>query len=124
MDYPARRGRPHRCSNTRASTAGPTYTATIEFPDTQVGAEYSWGVIADSGSGRDLWAIPTEVPDPDSAARQRTFTLAPDPSEQHYWLSTSRQLGANPRWTPDGAQRIQRFTAVLPRAGFVVFRRL
>ena len=102
----------------------PTDTATIEFPDTQVGAEYSWGVIADSGSGHDLWAIPTEVPDPDSAARQRTFTLAPDPSEQHYWLSTSRQLGANPRWTPDGAQRIQRFIAVLPRAGFVLFRHL
>ncbi|HWT49373.1 MAG TPA: alpha-amylase family glycosyl hydrolase, partial [Mycobacterium sp.] len=93
----------------------PTYTATIEFPDTQVGAEYSWGVIADSGSGRDLWAIPTEVPDPNSAARQRTFTLAPDPIEQHYWLSTSRQLGANPRWTPDGAQRIQ-FAVWAPNA--------
>ena len=78
----------------------PTYTATIEFPDAQVGAEYSWGVIADSGSGHDLWAIPTEVPDPDSAARQRTFTLAPDPSEQHYWLSTSRQLGAQPALDP------------------------
>ncbi len=93
----------------------PTYTATIEFPDTQVGAEYSWGVIADSGFGRDLWAIPTEVPDPDSAVRQRTFALAPDPIEQHYWLSTSRQLGANPRWTPDGAQRIQ-FAVWAPNA--------
>ena len=93
----------------------PTYTATIEFPDTQVGAEYSWGIIVDSGSGRDLWAIPTEVPDPNSAARQRTFTLAPDPSEQHYWLSTSRQLGANPRWTPDGAQPIQ-FAVWAPNA--------
>ncbi|MCW2650971.1 MAG: alpha amylase, catalytic region [Mycobacterium sp.] len=85
----------------------PTYTATVEFPDTQVGAEYSWGVVADSGSGRDLWAIPTEVPDPDSVARQPTFTLAAELAEQHYWLSTSRLLGANPRWTPDGAQRIQ-----------------
>ena len=93
----------------------PTYTATIEFPDTQVGTEYSWGVIADSGSGRDLWAISTEVPDANSAALQRTFTLAPDPSEQHYWLSTSRRLGANPRWTPDGVQRIQ-FAVWAPNA--------
>jgi 1,4-alpha-glucan branching enzyme len=93
----------------------PTYTATIEFPDIQVGVEYSWGVIVDSGSGRDLWAIPTEVRDPNSAARQRTFTLSTDPSEQHYWLSTSRRLGANPRWTPDGAQRIQ-FAVWAPNA--------
>jgi 1,4-alpha-glucan branching enzyme len=93
----------------------PTYTATIEFPDTRVGAEYSWGVVADSGFGRDLWAIPTEVPDPNFAALQRTFTLAPDPGEQHYWLSTSRRLGANPRWTTDGAQRIQ-FAVWAPNA--------
>ncbi|MEE6177730.1 alpha-amylase family glycosyl hydrolase [Mycobacterium sp. 050134] len=85
----------------------PAYFATVEFPDSQVGSQFSWGVIADSGFSRDLWAIPTEISDPDSTARQRIFTLGPDPSEQHYWLSTSRLLGANPRWAPDGGQHIQ-----------------
>ncbi len=97
----------------------PTYTATIEFPDTQVGAVYSWGVIADSGSGRDLWAIPTEVPDPDSAARQRTFTLAPDPSRTallaFHQPTARRQPALDPRRRPThpirgvGAQRTTGF---------------
>ena len=85
----------------------PIYSVTVKFPDGQVGAELSWGVVADSGFGRDLWAIPTENSEPDSTARHRTFTLVSDRGEQHYWLSTSRLLGANPRWTPDGAQPIQ-----------------
>jgi len=85
----------------------PTFSATVEFPDTQVGVQFAWGVVADAGFGRDLWALPTEISDADSTARHRTFTLGPDPSEQHYWLSTTRLLGANPRWTSDGTASIQ-----------------
>ena len=85
----------------------PTYSATVEFPRAGVGGQYCWGVVADSGWGRDLWAIPTEVPGPDATARHRTFTLVLEAGEQHYWLSTSRLLGANPRFMPSGAQPIQ-----------------
>ncbi|OBH98737.1 hypothetical protein A5678_21885 [Mycobacterium sp. E2733] len=93
----------------------PTYVASVEFPDSQVGAEYAWGVIVDSGFSRDLWAIPIEISEPDSTARHRTFTLDPDRREQHYWLSTSRLLGANPRWKPDGTEPIQ-FSVWAPHA--------
>jgi 1,4-alpha-glucan branching enzyme len=42
------------------------FTASVSLDDTQVGAVFQWGVIADIASAPNTWVVPTEVPDQNS----------------------------------------------------------
>jgi 1,4-alpha-glucan branching enzyme len=93
----------------------PTFHAAVRFPESQIGVEFAWGMIADGPGGRDLWAIPTEVSNAGSLARHRTFMLRPELADQHYWLNTSRLLGANQRQR-DGRPSVLQFAVWAPTA--------
>jgi hypothetical protein len=42
------------------------FTASVSLDDTQAGAVFQWGVIADIASAPNTWVVPTEVPDQNS----------------------------------------------------------
>src|SRR5262245_60725180 len=72
----------------------PAFSATVEFDDDQKDVVFRWGVLVDGPAGPNLWGILTEVPDPLSRDRHRTFILAEDGQEERYFLTHCRRLGA------------------------------
>jgi 1,4-alpha-glucan branching enzyme len=75
------------------------FAAGITIPDAAIGTTYQWGVAVDGPSGSDLWAVPTEISDPNAVARYRNFTLAEGTQSVEYWLSTARRFGAQKLYT-------------------------
>ena len=70
------------------------FTASVSLDTSQLGTTFHWGVVADLLEVWDTWTIATEIPDPNSAERYRSFVLAQDGSQQHYWFATGRRFGA------------------------------
>ncbi|GAA3740197.1 alpha-amylase family glycosyl hydrolase [Salinactinospora qingdaonensis] len=93
----------------------PAFRAAVDLPDEHIGTDYAWGVLVDGPSGKDVWAIPTEVKDTADTTRHRRFTLQDQPAPQRYWLNTARRLGANKRYTAEGADRLE-FAVWAPNA--------
>jgi 1,4-alpha-glucan branching enzyme len=76
------------------------FTASVSLDDTQVGAVFQWGVIADIASAPNTWVVPTEVPDENSSQRYRSFVLAAGATQQDYWFVTGRRFGARKYFQP------------------------
>jgi 1,4-alpha-glucan branching enzyme len=74
----------------------PTFVAKVVFDDSEVGKQFRWGVALDGPSGKNVWAIATEVNGPESADRTRYFVLGAVGSGQTetYRLTHNRWMGA------------------------------
>ncbi|MGA7933199.1 MAG: alpha-amylase family glycosyl hydrolase [Kovacikia sp.] len=98
----------------------PCFTVTVQFDAFQAGYEFRWGVVVDSPSGSDLWAIPTEVNQRNSSDRYRSFTLRPHqdtpPQHETYYLTHCRRLGAQKYYLPGKTSPVLRFAVWAPHA--------
>jgi len=92
------------------------FTASVALDATGVGTVFSWGVIADLPGAPNTWAIATEVPDPSSSQRYRSFTLAAGATRQDYWFATGRRFGAQKYVVPGAASPTIRFAIWAPYA--------
>src|SRR5438093_11407919 len=66
----------------RAEDGCPGFTAKVELDASQIGKRFRWGVRLDGPSEPNVWGIPTEVKDANSAERYREFDLQPPGSNQ------------------------------------------
>ena len=63
------------------------FQAVVNLDSSQVGAQFTWGVTLDGPAGPNVWGIPTEVGDPNSVQRYRTFQLAGDAGTTwQFWM--------------------------------------
>src|SRR6516164_6444943 len=70
----------------------PCFTATVAFDAAEAGKRFRWGVRLDGPAGANLWGIPTEVNEVNSAERYREFDLRADgPQEQDFYLTYARR---------------------------------
>jgi 1,4-alpha-glucan branching enzyme len=53
----------------------PAFEAVASLDSSQTGQTFRWGVILDGPAGPNIWGIPTEVGDPNSTDRYRSFVL-------------------------------------------------
>ncbi|MFO0956392.1 MAG: alpha-amylase family glycosyl hydrolase [Isosphaeraceae bacterium] len=98
----------------------PGYRASARFDPAQVGWTFRWGVILDGPSGKDQWGIATEVNDPHSDERTRSFVLStPTPgavAREIYYLTHVRRLGAQKNTREGTNGEGIRFSAWAPNA--------
>ncbi len=99
----------------------PAYQMDVVFPVDLVGHHFHFGVLVDDAQGRSSWGLPTEVHDPQSTDRWRSFVLEPPnhdgaPQQVDYLLNRSRQLGAQPYYRPEQAEPAIRFGVWAPNA--------
>jgi len=92
----------------------PCFTASVDLADE--GAQFRWGVKLDGPSGTNLWGIPTQVNDPTSADRYRSFQLGGDTALQDFHLTYTRRLGARKYYTAPDADPGLRFSVWAPNA--------
>jgi 1,4-alpha-glucan branching enzyme len=101
---------------TEDETGCAAFKATVSFDASQTGSVFQWGVVADVAGMPSVWIVVTEVPDPNSSQRYRTFTLTATATQQEYWFATGRNFGAQ-KWTPTGASTTGlRFSVWAPHA--------
>jgi len=74
----------------------PGFSATLQLDAAGVGNTFKWGVTFDTASAPNLWAIPTELQDPNSVERTRQFVLGPVGTSQteRFFFTYARRLGA------------------------------
>jgi 1,4-alpha-glucan branching enzyme len=81
----------------------PHFAVTVEVDEAHLGAELAWGVLLDAPWRTNMWGVATEVPDPGSTHRTRSFTLrrpeGGEIQEERYHLTHCRRLGAQ-KWYP------------------------
>ncbi len=94
----------------------PSFNATVQFNPNNQGTVFNWGVLADTPSTPNCWVIATEVPDANSSDQYRSFTLAAQNQNQHYWFATGRRLGAQKFYVPGQAEPAIRFSVWAPYA--------
>lgn len=102
----------------RAEDGCPSFTATVKFDAGEAGKLFRWGVRLDGPSGPNLWGIPTEIQDMNSAERYRQFILSADEAacNQDYYFTYARRLGAREVYR-DGSQAANlRFAIWAPNA--------
>jgi 1,4-alpha-glucan branching enzyme len=87
----------------------------IEFPDTEVGTMFRWGIEVDRPGSYGIWTIAAELDDEASQRRERFFMLQPDTSTQTYHLTWQGLLGANRIRRVDASDGI-RFSVWAPNA--------
>ena len=80
-----------------------------------------WGVYFDAPGSPNTWGIMTEVPDPVSTQRFRTFNLEPGAvtQEVEYSFAHGRRLGAQKIYLEASAQSQIKFSCWAPNAGAV-----
>ncbi|MBF0136975.1 MAG: alpha amylase C-terminal domain-containing protein [Magnetococcales bacterium] len=100
----------------QAEDGAPAFRATVIFAESDVGKTFHWGVRADAPRGSNLWIIPTELSDPASMERYRTFTLSAAGGEQRYYLTHCRRLGANKLFLQGNRDPAIRFAVWAPNA--------
>ena len=96
----------------------PAYQATVDIDASPAGAQFNWGVTLDGPAGPNVWGIPTEIGDPNSTQRYRTFQLAGGGGTQDvtYYLTTTRSLGARKAYGAAGAPPGIAFSVWAPNA--------
>jgi 1,4-alpha-glucan branching enzyme len=92
------------------------FNASVSFDAAQMGTTYQWGVLADIIGAPNTWVVATEVPDENSDQRNRSFALAADATEQHYWFAVGRRFGAQKYFPPGAAVPGIRFAMWAPHA--------
>jgi 1,4-alpha-glucan branching enzyme len=92
------------------------FNVSVNFDASQTGITFQWGVLADLAGAPNTWVVVTEVPDPNSNERYRTFVLANTATQQDYWFAIGRRFGAQ-KWTPGGTSNTGlRFSLWAPHA--------
>src|SRR5262249_34011506 len=76
----------------------PGFQASVRFEASEAGKTFQWGVWLDCDQQSNLWGIPTEVNDPASTDRYRSFVLGTQEAQERYDLSHCRRLGAQKRF--------------------------
>lgn len=75
----------------------PGFTAIVDLDDRDVGRTFRWTVRLSTLTVSDVSGVPTEVDDPRSTDRVRSFELAPAgpaPQQERYYFTDARRLGA------------------------------
>lgn len=106
-----------RMEGTTGLDGCPLFTALIDFPGSEIGKVFRWGVRGEH-AGRSVWAIPEEVNDLNSRELVRSFELQDGPAVQveSYRLNWARLLGAQKVYG-DGWDRPRiRFSVWAPQA--------
>jgi 1,4-alpha-glucan branching enzyme len=80
------------------------FSASVSLDSSQVGTGFQWGILADLADAPDSWVVVTEVSDPNSVQRTRSFALSAAGDQQHYWFVTGRRFGAQ-KYTSAGAAK-------------------
>lgn len=93
----------------------PAFRATVSLDDSQINQTFRWGVTVATRQQPDLWGIPTEVNEPGSTERNRSFTLRAANQTERYYLTHCRRLGAN-KLLVDGQRPAIRFAVWAPNA--------
>lgn len=71
------------------------FQAEVRLDDSQADKRFAWGVRLEGLDGRRYWGIPTEVNDPETRTRVRSFVPEEGGGVERYILNLSRWLGAN-----------------------------
>src|SRR6476661_6406016 len=100
----------------RDESGCPAFQAVVLLDAAQEGILFRWGVMADTPGTPNRWVIATELPDANSAARYRTFTLAAPDQQEHYWFATGRRFGAQKFYPENQAEPALRFSVWAPNA--------
>jgi 1,4-alpha-glucan branching enzyme len=90
------------------------YSATVQIDQAEQGKMFSWGVYVDHPGQARKWIIPTEFNDA-SRATNRFFRFNGVTSEEVYYLTHCRRLGAN-FCANSAGQRSMRFALWAPNA--------
>jgi 1,4-alpha-glucan branching enzyme len=73
----------------------PAFTATVQLDAGGAGQTFQWGVIADTPTAPNLWAIPTEIQSATQTDRVRSFQLlAGSAQTERFFFTYARRLGA------------------------------
>jgi 1,4-alpha-glucan branching enzyme len=100
---------------TIAEDGCPAFVASVDFPDSQIGREFHWGVLLAGPFGQNVWGIPSELDSADDDRRHRVFVLDATRAEpQDYYFTFARHLGA--RKCLAGAETGLRFRVWAPHA--------
>ncbi len=96
----------------------PAFEAMASLDSSQTGQTFRWGVILDGPAGPDVWGIPTEIGDPNSTERYRSFVLegGGEIQQVEYYFTIGRRLGAQKLYTASGAQPRIAFSVWAPNA--------
>lgn len=94
---------------------GICFKAQVKLDSAGYGMVFKWGVRFHWSGGKSAWAIATEISEPDSKERYRTFRFDGSDMEQRYYLTSCRRLGANKYRRPDGSWGV-RFAVWAPNA--------
>jgi 1,4-alpha-glucan branching enzyme len=96
----------------------PGFTAAVTFDDARARERHRWGVRLDGPAGANAWGINLEVHDALSLDRYRQVTL-PAPggsSEERYYFTYSRRLGAQKLYPKPSASPDLKFSVWAPNA--------
>ncbi len=99
-----------------AADGCPAFRATVNLDDSQIGQDFRWGVYVNTPQSANVWGIPTEVNDPASRERYRTFTLRQARQTERYYLTHCRRLGGNKLFSIGGTPPATRFAVWAPNA--------
>ncbi len=74
----------------------PAFTASLDLDVADAARTFHWGVVVDAPPAANVWGIATEIADPASTERTRSFRLLPPgcPQVERYHLTWCRRLGA------------------------------
>jgi 1,4-alpha-glucan branching enzyme len=93
-----------------------SFTATVQFDESQIGHTFRWGVIIDASGNANTWGIATEVGDMNSPDCSRTFILRAAGQAESYWLTTGRRFGAQKVYRAGATSPAIRFSIWAPNA--------
>jgi len=92
------------------------FEAEIELAPSEMGKQFSWNVLTDGPLGLDRQGITTEVNGARHDALHRSFDLSPESTEQRYYLTHVRRLGAQKVRLPESGEFGLRFAVWAPNA--------
>ncbi|MEI9949042.1 MAG: alpha-amylase family glycosyl hydrolase [Pseudomonadota bacterium] len=95
---------------------GVVFEAEVSLSASEIGKQFSWEVLTDGPLGLDRQGITTEAPGAGHEALHRTFELSAETTEQRYYLTHVRRLGARKVRLPDGDGFGLRFAVWAPNA--------
>lgn len=74
----------------------PIFKASVSLDLVDRDETFKWGVVLDGPQGSNLWGIPTEIKNGNSALRYRRFGLKGEGNSQveRYYLTYGRRLGS------------------------------
>jgi 1,4-alpha-glucan branching enzyme len=96
----------------------PMFKASVLLDLVDQGKTFKWGVVLDGPQGANIWGIPAEIQDANSADRYRQFVLAGGVAfhVERYYLTYGRRLGANKHRAAGGRSNSLHFAVWAPNA--------